>query len=97
MACGLASRFWFDRRPDSTQERRGNTLQMPERPRLLVLDVLESFARERDIDVFLERWNDRSEWFCLLSENRTGFRGTGRSAREAIKAALRQAGVELPG
>jgi hypothetical protein len=30
-------------------------------PRLLVLDVLESYARERDIDVRLERNDDADE------------------------------------
>jgi hypothetical protein len=32
---------------------------MSERPRLLVLDLLETYARERDIDVRLERDHDR--------------------------------------
>jgi hypothetical protein len=70
---------------------------MPERPRVLALDLLESFARERDIDVLLERRNDRTEWVCLLTEGRKGFRATGRSARQAIMGALREAGVDIPG
>jgi hypothetical protein len=72
-------------------------MDMPERPRLLVLDLLESYARERGINVYLEWRKDRCEWVCLLTEDRTGFRGTGRSAREAIMDALRHAGVEVPG
>jgi hypothetical protein len=34
---------------------------MPEQPRLLVLDLLETYARERDIDVRLERRHDRHD------------------------------------
>ncbi len=56
---------------------------MSERPRLLVLDLLESYVRERDVDVRLERQHG-------------AVRGTGRSAREAIIRALEQAGVERP-
>ena len=71
---------------------------MSERPRLLVLDLLESYARERDIDIRLER-NDDDAWLCLLSANGRGesVRPSGRTAREAIKTALEQAGVELLG
>jgi len=71
---------------------------MSERPRLLVLDLLESYARERDIDVRLERHDDRDQWFCVLQRNgaEEAVRGTGRTARQAIMAALQQAGVELP-
>jgi hypothetical protein len=71
---------------------------MAERPRLLVLDLLETYARERDIDVRLERRHHRDEWICLLSRNGNGgaARGSGESAREAIRDALEQAGVELP-
>ena len=68
---------------------------MSERPRLLVLDLLETFARERDIDVRLERRHDLDEWICTLS-NGGATRATGHTAREAIKSALEQAGVELP-
>jgi hypothetical protein len=72
--------------------------RMAERPRLLVLDLLETFARERDMDVHLERHHERDEWTCALMVNRVGptFRGHGSTAREAIMDALRQAGVELP-
>jgi hypothetical protein len=71
---------------------------MSERPRLLVLDLLETYARERDIDVRLERRHDRREWICTLSTNGNGgaTRASGQSAREAIMSALEQAGVELP-
>ena len=71
---------------------------MAERPRLLVLDLLETYARERDIDVRLERRHHRNGWICLLSRNGIGgaARGSGESAREAIRDALEQAGVELP-
>jgi hypothetical protein len=71
---------------------------MAERPRLLVLDLLETFARERDMNVHLERHNERDKWSCSLMVNRSGptFRGDGDTAREAIMDALRQAGVELP-
>lgn len=68
---------------------------MPERPRLLILDVLESYARERSIDVYLERRTDPDEWACVLTEGIAVSRGTGQTARAAITAALREAGVEL--
>jgi hypothetical protein len=70
---------------------------MAARPRLLVLDLLETFARERDMDVQLERHHERDEWTCALMVSRVGptFRGDGGTAREAIMEALRQAGVEL--
>jgi hypothetical protein len=53
---------------------------------------------ERDIDVRLERSNDREAWTCALMLNRVGptFRGDGHTALEAIMDALKQAGVELP-
>ena len=65
---------------------------MAERPRILVLDLLESLARERDMDVRLERNHDRGAWTCALMVNRVGptFRGGGNAAREAIRT--RQAG-----
>jgi hypothetical protein len=71
---------------------------MAERPRLLVLDLLETFARERDMDVRLERNHERDQWTCALMLNRVGptFRAHGETAREPIMEALRQAGVELP-
>jgi hypothetical protein len=72
---------------------------MTERPRILSLDLLESFAPERDTDVRLERQHDRQEWICTLSTNGNGnggaTRASGQSAREAIMRALEQAGVEL--
>jgi hypothetical protein len=70
---------------------------MPERPRLLVLDLLESFSRERDIDVRLERRHERHDWICSLKTDAgVAVRGMGQSAREAIMNALRQTGIELP-
>ena len=69
---------------------------MAERPRLLVLDLLETYARERDIDVRLERRNDPGEWVCMLETNGDGVRARGHSAREAIMTALQEAGVEVP-
>jgi hypothetical protein len=70
---------------------------MSERPRLLVLDLLETYARERDIDVRLERDHDRDVWDCVLSTNGSQgpARGMGRTAREAIMSALDAAGVKL--
>jgi hypothetical protein len=70
---------------------------MSERPRLLVLDLLETYARERDIDVRLERDHDRDVWVCVLNTNcsQGPTRGMGRTAREAIMSALEDAGVEL--
>jgi hypothetical protein len=70
---------------------------MAERPRLLVLDLLETFARERDMNVHLERDHERDQWLCALMVTRSGptFRGNGGTAREAIMDALRQAGIEL--
>ena len=70
---------------------------MPERPRLLMLDLLESFSRERDIDVRLERRHEGADWSCSLKTDAGhAVRGVGASAREAIRNALKQAGVELP-
>ena len=71
---------------------------MSERPRLLVLDLLETYAREGDIDVRLERRNDRRDWICMLKsgDDRDGVRARGHSARAAITSALQQAGVEVP-
>ena len=69
---------------------------MPERPRLLVLDLLESYARERNVDVRLERRDDLGRWFCVLSGSAgQGFvRGSGGTAREAVRNALARAGVD---
>jgi hypothetical protein len=71
---------------------------MAERPRILALDLLESYARERDLEVGLRRRRDRHDWVCALDLNsgRERVRGLGESAREAILDALRQANVELP-
>jgi hypothetical protein len=66
---------------------------MAEKPRLLVLDLLETYARERDIDVRLERRHERQEWVCVLS-NGHRLTVTGSSAREAIRHALELAGVQ---
>ncbi len=69
---------------------------MPERPRILVLDLLESYARERDVDVRLERRHELNLWFCVLSGRgrQQIARGTGGTAREAIRNALEQAGLD---
>ena len=69
-----------------------------QRPRLLVLDLLETYARERNIDVRLERRHDRQEWVRTLSANGNdgATRASGESAREAIMNALEWVGVELP-
>jgi hypothetical protein len=71
---------------------------MSERPRLLVLDLLETYARERDVDVRLERSREREQWTCALTTNQHGgsLTARGRTAREAITRALAEAGVELP-
>ena len=71
---------------------------MAERPRLLVRDLLESHARERDVDVGLVRRRDRNEWVCVLRADTGGdaVQGLGYTAREAITKALTQMGVELP-
>jgi hypothetical protein len=69
---------------------------MPERSRLLILDVLESYARERSVEVHLERSTDPDEWTCVLPEATTTSRGIGETVRAAILAALRAAGVDLP-
>jgi hypothetical protein len=44
--------------------------QTYERPRLLVLDILESYAREREIHVVLERVSAQQRWVCTLSSGR---------------------------
>jgi hypothetical protein len=63
--------------------------------RLLILDLLESFAREREIEVYLERRGEPAEWSCLLSEARHAYRGSGPTARAAIGRALNEAGVDI--
>jgi len=76
---------------------------MAERPRLLVLDLLETFAREQDMDVHLERHHERDYWVCALMVNRVGptFRGDGGTARDprrhaSIRASALLAGVFAP-
>jgi hypothetical protein len=66
-----------------------------ERPRILVLDLLESFARERDVNVQIQRRKDRQDWVCSVT-NGTPVGTRGDSARKAIQAALEEAGIELP-
>jgi hypothetical protein len=69
-----------------------------ERPRLLVLDLLESYAREPDMHVVLARMTTSDEWICRLTDT-AGQRvvgGTGETARAAIMDALREEGIELP-
>jgi hypothetical protein len=73
----------------------GSIRPMSERPRLQVLDVLESYALERDFDVHLERLAKPGGWTCILSEETMVARGTGRTARKAILDALDRAGVDL--
>ena len=70
---------------------------MAVRPRLLVLDLLESYARERDLHVLLERNGSRDEWTCVLKPDGPAepLTTVGRSAREAIMNALRQHGVDF--
>jgi hypothetical protein len=69
-----------------------------ERPRLLVPDLLESFARERDVHVLLERVSEQDEWVCVLKSGNAGLavRRVGKTAREAIMKALRHEGVDTP-
>jgi hypothetical protein len=70
-------------------------LFVSERPRILVLDLLESFARERDVSVQIQRRKDRQDWVCSVT-NGAPVEARGASAREAIRSALEQAGVEIP-
>ena len=69
-----------------------------ERPRILSLDLLESYAREQDIDVRLERRHESGRWSCALAARGEGnpVVATGTSAREAVRRALEAAGVEFP-
>ena len=69
-----------------------------ERPRLLVLDLLETYARERNIDVVLERESERERWVCVLRSGSRGLaaRSVGDTAREAIRQALAHEGVDFP-
>ena len=71
--------------------------ELHERSRLLLLDLLESYARERDIHVVLERISDQGEWVCVLREANSclSVRCTGETAREAIRKVLEHQGVEL--
>jgi hypothetical protein len=67
--------------------------QEHERPRLLVLDLLESYARERNIHVLLERRSEQDEWVCVLKWDGGETRCVGETAREAIMDTLRHEGV----
>jgi len=69
-----------------------------ERPRLLVLDLLETYARERSMDVLLERDNEHERWVCVLRSGAKGLaaRCVGETARDAIRQALAHEGVEIP-
>ncbi len=69
-----------------------------ERRRILSLDLLESYAREQDIDVRLERGHELGRWSCTLVARGEGSPvvATGISAREAIRRALEAVGVEFP-
>jgi hypothetical protein len=72
-------------------------IEMGERSRVLVLDLLESFARERDVYVRIERRKEDREWVCTVTNGVPGeVHTTGESAREAIRTALEQAGVDIP-
>jgi hypothetical protein len=70
-----------------------------ERPRLLVLDLLETYARERNMDVVLERESARDRWVCIMRSGAKGLaaRCVGDSAREAIVQALEHEGVDISG
>jgi hypothetical protein len=61
--------------------------------RLLVLDLLETYARERHLDVYLLRRRDPPEWSCVLEA--VAYRGSGTTARRAIRAALSEAGLDI--
>ena len=72
-------------------------MERGERPRVFVLDLLESFARERDVNIRIERHKSDHGWVCTVTNGLPAeVRTTGASAREAIRAALEPAGVELP-
>jgi hypothetical protein len=81
--------------PSVTPYLRSTFLFVSERPRILVLDLLESFARERDVNVQIQRRKDQQDWVCSVT-NGVPVETRGGSAREAIRAALEQAGVEIP-
>ena len=67
------------------------------RSRLLILDLLESYARERDIHVVLERMSDHGKRVCVLREAKSGLSVccSGDTAREAIRKVLEHQGVEI--
>jgi hypothetical protein len=72
-------------------------MERGERPRILVLDLLESFSRERDVNIRIERHKSDHAWVCTVTNGLPAeVRTTGETAREAIRAALKEAGVELP-
>ena len=62
-----------------------------------MLDLLKSFSRERDVNIRIERHKIDQGWVCTVTNGLPAeVRITGASAREAIRAALEEAGVELP-
>ena len=73
-------------------------MQQHESPRLFILDLLETYARERDVHVLLERVSAQDEWVCVLKSGASGLgaRSVGKTAREAIMLALRHEGVATP-
>jgi hypothetical protein len=72
-------------------------MEMAGRSRVLVLDLLESFARERDVNVRIERRKEDRAWVCTVTNGVPAeVQTSGASAREAIRAALQEAGVEIP-
>jgi hypothetical protein len=76
----------------AAREHRGGV----KRERLLVLDLLESFVRERNAEVLLARRRDGG-WTCRLRTGAVGaYSAAGGSAREALRGALAAAGVALP-
>jgi hypothetical protein len=64
--------------------------------RVYLSSICWRYARERNVDVRLERRDDLSRWFCVLSgSSGQGFvRGSGGTAREAVRNALARAGVD---
>jgi len=76
---------------------RSNDAMARERPRLLVLDLLESYTRERDTNVLLERRREQDEWVCVLKSGKSGSESrcvgkTARPCRETVRFVRAQAG-----